>query len=246
MKRPLRKAFVLICVFGSVVLFSGWAAPLRGQERPAQASPAKKAPQKPRPINPADVGGTRGMGAILRGAVVDRSGVNLPGSSVKAISSDDPQRQWDVTTDASGRFQISDLPVGTYTLEASRQGARTGRYVGLRLDSLLCSVRIQLLPGPAEQVITTHFVELRGRVVEGNGNPVPEAQVEFKGPAFAKPLAVLTDSDGEFRIPNFQSGVYGVRVHAAGFIPEEQAALEIAAPAGSVPVTMKFVVRKID
>jgi hypothetical protein len=221
-----------------------------GQVRPVPppvkktTPPEKKAPPKSPAINPADVGGPRGMGAILRGTVVDRNGAEVAQATVKAVSANDPQKHWETITDAAGRFQFQDLPVGLYTVETSRGGFQSHKHVGLKLDSLLCSIRIALSAGAPEQVVTTHFVELRGQVTGPNGDPVAEAHVEFTGGALAKSLSVLTDADGEFRVSNFQAGFYGVRVSAPGFVTDERPKVEIAAQGESKPASVRFVLRK--
>jgi hypothetical protein len=247
MKRHLRIALaMMIYGLGSFVTLCNGSPRAVGQTRPAQPSAEKKAPKKQPPINPTDVGGPRGMGTILRGTVVDRAGAELPRASVNVISPANPQGHWNSTTDAAGRFQIDDLPVGLYTVEVSRPGFQTGRYIGLKLDSLLCSVRVPLSPGPADRVVTTHFVELRGRVVEGNGDSVPGAQVEVTGPAFARSLTVLTDAEGEFQVPNFQTGSYSVRVTAAGFATYANSKLEVTAEDEAKPVTLRFTLKKAN
>lgn len=236
------------------------AASAAGQDRSPQP-----AAQKPHPINPDDVGGprgtvfmkgqqrrssemtggSRGTGVILRGAVVDRAGVALAQANVKAISADDPQqRPWVTATDTNGRFQFNYLPVGRYTVEVSHSGFQSDRRLGLKLDSLLCSIRIPLSAGSPETVVTTHFVELRGKVVESGGDPIAGAQVELTGGSLANALSVLTDAEGEFRVPNFPSGVYGIRVMAHGFAPLEKPNLEIKPDPESKPVGLKLELSK--
>ena len=234
------------CVF---LLAASLAAP--AQTAPATPAPApapnqqKKGPTKPRPINPAETGGPRGgQGVILRGTVVNAAGAELSGAQIKVTSADPSQGPWQETTDAAGRFQVTGLPVGLYTLEVSRNGFQTARHTGLKLDSLVCSVRLPLSPGAAEKLAVKPFVELRGRVRDAAGDPVPDAQVEFTGAPFARALALLTDADGSFQVPNFQTGSYGVRVTALGFTAFEDRNLEVQASSESRVVTLTLDLKK--
>jgi hypothetical protein len=239
----------------AVLVLAPWLclpAGAAGQVRPAEqqppnktAPPDKKAsPPKPHPINPADAGGPRSMGAMLRGYVVDWKGAEVPQATVKTVSAGDPRQHWETITDAGGRFQFQDLPVGLYTVETSHDGFRSDRHVGLQLDSLLCSIRIALSAGAPDQVVTIPLVELRGRIVGTGGDPVAEAQVAFTSGPLARPLSLLTDADGEFRVPNFEAGLYSVRISALGFIADERSKVEVAATGESRTANLKFVLHK--
>lgn len=206
------------------LLFAGLptAAYLPLASQAAPQTQTKQPPRKPRPINPDETGGPRGDGVMLRGTVVDASGKELAEVKVAVAAEPDPKRRWETSTDENGRFQLADLPVGLFTLELSRDGYRTGRHTHLKLDSLLCSVRVALQPGQSTQVVTERFSELRGRVRDAAGDPVPEAQVEIRGGTFARGVSLLTDIDGEFHLPNIQSGEYVIRASAAGYATVEK------------------------
>lgn len=232
-----------LLLFATLFLGGGAEPSFAAMPWEQQAEP-RKPPPKPKPINPEETGGPRGSGVILRGTVVDAAGKEVPNAKVKLALGADPGQLWETVTDASGRFQMLDLPIGSFTLELSRPGFRTTRHAGLKLDSLLCSVRVAMKPGAPENVLTERFVELRGRVRDARGDPVPEAQVEVRGAAFARGLSLLTDAEGEFQVSNFQSGAYTVHVTAPGFHAAEKA-LEVKSEGDSKPVAVTIEMRKI-
>jgi hypothetical protein len=227
----------------AVLALGGWNVaefPALPQQDKPPAEPPKPRPKPP--INPDETGGPRGA-VMLRGTVVDAAGKELAEVKVAVVSNVDAKQRWETSTDAAGRFQLPDLPAGMFTLELSRPGYRTGRHLGLKLDSLLCSVRVAMQPGEAASVVTERFAELRGRVRDGAGDPVADAQVEIRGGTFARGLSLLTDAEGEFHVPNLPSGDYRVRVTAPGFEAVERP-LPVKAQAESRMVTVTFEMRR--
>ncbi len=214
-----------------------------GTSQPAP-KPAPKKPPRSGGINPAETGGARGFGLHLRGTVVDAAEQAVAGAKVR-LSADEPgEPPGEASADAQGKFQLQVERAGTYTLEISRPGFRTLRQPGLKLDSLLCSVRSTLQPGSAENVLTVAFLELRGRVRNSAGDAVPEAQLEFTPPGSTKPVVVATDADGEFRAANFQTGRYKLRITAAGYAPQEDPDFQVQASTPPRPASFSFELKK--
>jgi hypothetical protein len=252
-------------ILTAVLTWGGWCAagslPSPTQQEKPPARP-EKPPSKP-PINPDETGGPRRTtpaaaasadtsgyayggprGAVmLRGTVVDSAGKELPEVKVTVVAAADPKQRWETRTDAGGRFQLPDLPAGLFTLELSRPGYRTGRHLGLKLDSLLCSVRVAMQTGEPNRVVTERFAELRGRVRDAAGDPVAEAQVELRGGNFVRGLSLLTDAEGEFQVANIQSGDYTMQVAAPGFQTTERP-LPVRPEGASRSVTVNIELRR--
>lgn len=57
----------------------------------------------------------------VRGGVVDQSGAAVPGARV-TVRNQDTKAERATSTDASGQFSVSGLPIGTYTLAVEAQG----------------------------------------------------------------------------------------------------------------------------
>ena len=71
-------------------------------------------------------------GTIL-GTITDPSGAVVPGVEVTVIKTGTNQTR-SVTTTGSGTYSLSNLPVGSYRLEASQQGFRTEARTGIILQ----------------------------------------------------------------------------------------------------------------
>src|SRR5262245_13347334 len=75
---------------------------------------------------------TAGSFATISGAVVDPEGKVVPDAAVNA-KNDLNGAVRSTTTDAEGRFSVTSLAVGTYTLEVSAPGFATARSTSLQL-----------------------------------------------------------------------------------------------------------------
>src|SRR5689334_9462403 len=71
---------------------------------------------------------------VISGSVEDSTGAVIPGAAVSAIQQQTSQR-FDAVTDAQGRFSFPRLPVGSYRVEAGRQGFRRFISEVIRLDA---------------------------------------------------------------------------------------------------------------
>jgi hypothetical protein len=91
----------------------------------------------------------------IAGVVRDSSGGVLPGVTVEASSSALIEGSRTTTTDDSGRFQITDLRPGDYTITFSLSGFRTVRREGVRLSaSFTATINAELPVGQLEESIT--------------------------------------------------------------------------------------------
>ncbi len=208
-----------------------------------QPQPQPKKPPKKPAINPSETGGARGFAITLRGTVMDPAENAVAGAAIRLSSAASPQEQWETATDANGRFEFKAPRAGVYVLDVAKPGFQSARLPGLKLDTLLCSVRTHLEPGDARRVATVPFVDLRGQVRDGDGNPVEGAQLEFLRGGSARPVIVATDEEGDFRIPNVEAGSYHLRISATGFQVYERSSLAVTTEKDK-PIVLRFELQK--
>lgn len=83
----------------------------------------------------------------ISGTVQDQTGAAVPGAQVKVISADTNQVVTN-TSDSSGLFKVSLLPIGTYRVEVSREGFRKASIAGVGVtpgvDTGLGTVKLEL------------------------------------------------------------------------------------------------------
>src|SRR5512142_2817963 len=68
----------------------------------------------------------------INGTVTDNSGAVIPGASL-TITNQETQLARKVTTDSNGYYAMTNLPVGTYAVEADAAGFRKVRQTGYDL-----------------------------------------------------------------------------------------------------------------
>jgi outer membrane receptor protein involved in Fe transport len=77
-----------------------------------------------------------------------------------------------------------------------------------------------------------------GRVVDGQGLPIPGVTVTVTGPQGAK--SVTSDADGHFNMPFLTPGSYTVRIELQGFRPVEQTGVRVSlGQTTTIPVTLQ-------
>lgn len=150
----------------------------------------------------------------LRVVVVDGRGERVPGAEVQLSGAQLwPTRR--VDTDARGEVVITGLAAGTYDLFA-RSGARVSdvrRGLELRHEAEVTG------PYDVELVLRDgRFLPVR--VVDGEGKPVPEADLVLAEAGVAAfPIAARTDGSGQARLGPLQWQQAHLSVRADGFVP---------------------------
>lgn len=125
----------------------------------------------------------------IKGAIV-----SVAGTSLSAI------------TDDSGNYTISNVPTGTYTVNASASGYNTGTQRATVNENLTTTVNFQLVLLPATGEIT-------GRVTNTSGTPIISATVNLVEVGDS----VITDASGTYRFPSVGPGSHTVGVNASGY-----------------------------
>ena len=172
-------------------------APTPGARTPAEDKPKATASVRGR-ITAADTG--RG----LRRAQVSISGGDLPQRRTAA-------------TNARGDFEIRDLAPGRYTISAARSGYLSFEYGQRRPGERGKS--LELSEGEAMTGIDVALPRagvISGRVIDENGEPVPNVNVWVMRPEFFRgrrrlvPVAVglRTDDIGQYRATGLSAGEY--------------------------------------
>ena len=108
-------------------------------------------------------------------------------------------------TNASGTFQIMNLPAGTYTLTAPLAVVANGPTVTVAAGQIVTGELIQVQPGGA----------ISGRVSSSSGTLLPGLTVELSGPnGLAE--TTTTDSSGGYEFESLVSGSYEVYLQIGG------------------------------
>jgi hypothetical protein len=116
--------------------------------------------------------------AQINGTIRDASGGALPGVTITAAQTATGLKR-ETTTDESGAYVLTNLPVGPYYVDASLQGFRTGRLTGLVLEvSANPTVNLTLELGQVEETVSVQgnasMVETRS---PGIGQVITNQQV---------------------------------------------------------------------
>ena len=101
-----------------------------------------------------------GVGTVS-GVVTDPAGAPVVGAAVKLqISSGHYQGSFNTSTVAGGTYSLADVPVGPFTLTASRPGQSVSRVAEISQDGEALTIDLQLL---------SSFVTLEHPLTDGNG-----------------------------------------------------------------------------
>lgn len=195
----------------AVCLFTAWSA----AAQPSQAPPPPRQPTRDQ--TPAAQTGT----AVIRGRVVDSdTGRPLRRARISVNAPELGRDPRNTSTGVDGRYELTDLPAGRYTIRVTRGG-----YLALQYGQ-----RRPFEQGKPLQLLDKQTIEgidfalprssvISGRVIDELSEPVAGVQVfamrslYWQGrrrlvPAFG-PVAV-TDDEGEYRVIGLSPGSYYV------------------------------------
>lgn len=162
---------------------------------PDTAKPAKN--NKPPITHP-----LRESGRVISGHVVQPNGEPMADATVRVVHPGSTKPK-EVQTDASGAFEVENLALDFYAVEATREGFGPAAVIGV-------------VPGgaPLRLVLQT------GREIEGNlvrrNKAVAGGVVHIGGPGMFPQRAQPAERNGRFRIGGLQLGVYELIAVAPG------------------------------
>lgn len=149
----------------------------------------------------------------------DESPAQGRGFKVLAWDSKAPERsQWHVETNAEGEAHLEALPLGTLLVYGNLSGGG----------------RVEILPGETAELVCRlpAGIELKGRVLDPDGSPVPDATIwisDYGNDEYGC-VAAITDRRGRYAIEGV-SGGREMGAYCKGFSPSELHYIE--APEGS-------------
>jgi protocatechuate 3,4-dioxygenase beta subunit len=160
-------------------------------------------------------------GATVEGRVTDAAGRPVPDVMVQVL---DEERAMGsrifhgTRADGDGWYTIEGLPSGQRSLAAEDdQGRRAVGDLDVRPGSNRLDLRFR------------GGVELAGRVLDADGNPVPAAEVELAGSGVSwGRQQVATGADGAFLLQDVEDGEYRLLVSKEGYASGESDPLKVA------------------
>lgn len=146
--------------------------------------------------------------ASIAGTVVDaNSSAPLIGAVVQVLN-ENGQFITNAISNTEGRYSITGLAEGTYTVVTIAQG-----YIA-------SSLNISLTPGTAAQVdfqLITNHASIQGKIIDRNGNPVNNALVRVLDQSGVFINSGVSDANGMYIVGNMPSGTLQVIVSAKSF-----------------------------
>ena len=168
----------------------------------------------------------QGKGTIL-GTVIDPTGIGIPGVRITVLE-EMPPRNYDVTTDCSGFYRLSNLAAGRYTVRFGSKGFRTETRTVLinawQVTPLDLKMQVgQFVDwGPTIETWSGPLPtgSITGTVMDGHGAVIPGAHVLAIEDATGNSVGTTTNADGLFGLSGVGRGTYTVGVEARGFKTE--------------------------
>ena len=179
----------------------------------------------------------QGKGTIL-GTVIDPTGIGIPGVRITVLE-EMPPRNYDVTTDCSGFYRLSNLAAGRYTVRFGSKGFRTETRTVLinawQVTPLDLKMQVgQFVDwGPTIETWSGPLPtgSITGTVMDGHGAVIPGAHVLAIEDATGNSVGTTTNADGLFSLSGVGRGTYTVRVEARGFKTEIKRSVRVEAEA---------------
>ena len=174
---------------------------------------------KSAPTNPPSVEETRlsESAGHLSGAVQDDEGRAI--SLADVVVSSETGKEWNETSDASGRYQILNLEPGSYQVVVTH----SGRFAVANGVSVIQGQTTDLahrLAASGDSSADQHAaLESSAGIISGtildasSREPLGGATVELSNPEMSEALFTLADENGTFRFPNISPATYVVSVY---------------------------------
>lgn len=177
----------------------------------------------------------RAAGGAVRGQVTDEAGRPVPGATLRwiAVREGLALPMVSVVTDGAGRFEVQDLPLGSWWVQASAPGrARTVRPLRVRAPTQSLALTL----GPAASIAGTTSA-LRGSTRTPLGSVLLRATREGTTAAEDPGVATRSDAGGRFRLDGLSPGTWRIELAADGF--EALQRVGVAAPTADLALTLR-------
>ena len=142
----------------------------------------------------------------LEGKLSRLSGVVSNGTyPIVGVSIEILELKYTTHTDPYGNYIIENIPPGTYTVVATKQGYRPNATYGVSIsmgEAKELNFTLEEIPGI-----------VWGYVKDGNGDPIVQATVEIPG----EPYSTTTDINGYYKLAGVLPGVYSLSVYKSGY-----------------------------
>ncbi len=184
-------------------------------------------------VSPA--GRERAAGGAVSGRITDERGHPLAGATLRwiAVREGLSLPVVSVPTDGAGRFEVQDLPLGSWWVQVTAPGrARAVRPVRVRGPSQ----SIALTLGPAASIDGT-TAALRGTVRAPLGSVLLRATREGTTAAEDPGVAARSDASGRFRLDGLSPGTWRIEVIAEGY--EALQRIGVTAPTTDLSLTLR-------
>lgn len=169
----------------------------------------------------------RGFTPLVSGKVVDTAGDPVPNALVSIIPGLGGQI-YASSTGSDGRFQLSNVPKGSWVLQLRASGYRS-EVRDVNVSDALPELEFTLSPAAAAAALSgTVFLH-------GTDRPVPGARV-----LLGNGVSTLADADGAFAFPDVPVGDYVVTVSRAGFEPVRLPAVRVRSGGNTVDVALAY------
>ncbi|WP_182867972.1 carboxypeptidase regulatory-like domain-containing protein [Rhodopirellula sp. JC639] len=143
----------------------------------------------------------------IQGVVTDASNTPVVGASLLFRSTTNPSLVRSVQTDQSGAYTADNLQDDTYSVVVVRPGFAAA------VDSVV-------VVGADQQhdvMLTASTTELRGRLLDSDGNPIPYGSVRVEDAQQRLVGDVTVNSDGSFSIDSAAGNDLTLQIHVAGY-----------------------------
>jgi len=147
------------------------------------------------------------------GTVTDATGAAVPDAQI-TVASPTTGLTRNAVTDAQGNYFVNELPLGEYSVTASRSGFRTKTATGVQVTvSTQSRVDLQMAPGEvAEKVEVTAEVPLVEPTQDNQGGVISGAQAEnlpVNGRDYVKMLTMVLGASGDPSGESDSAGSFG-------------------------------------
>ncbi len=189
----------------------------------AAQAPARRPAARPPTIDP--------LTAVIRGRITTDTGAPIRRAEIRAISDGGVSRM--ATSDGDGRFELRDLPAGSFRVSASKSGFVTLQYGQRRVLEAGKAVELEEGGSATADMTLPRAGAISGRIYDRFGEPLANVRVDalrsrfMQGSRRIQPAGIgdVTDDTGAFRLFGLPPGEYYVAARPVGGRPGDGRAL---------------------